>query len=128
MNTDPRTQAQALVRHIIRYHHPRLRFLATGFMRIAECSLGGHCHCGKTLEERDRLFTAAQLLEAIDYHAAQWDKHQQELEARLLDQIRQQCPPGYVIDQAILEEFGDEDAAEVLRVLHRQAAREAVPG
>lgn len=129
MNTDfeLNQQARNLVRYLRRNHPDRLRFLATGFLRVTECTLGGHCHCGKPIEERGTLFQPGQLLEAIQHHADGMRQHIHEMEQRLYESVRAQCPPGHVIDQAVTEELGlDGASVEALQTLIDRVAA-AVP-
>lgn len=127
MKNDTLTLANAatgVVRLIIRRHPERLRFMATGLLSVTECSLGGHCRCGKSLEERDILFAPDKFLAMLDHHAGKFDREYQAMTGRLIEQIRAACPPGSVIDESIVEELCVTPAEEVaLRALLERAKR-----
>jgi hypothetical protein len=107
-------EAQTFVDMIRRRHPERLRFLATGFIAVIECSMGGHCRCGKSMEQRDALFGSDRLHEALQHHADTYTRHRDAMEERLLEQIKVACPLGHVIDDAIIDELCEESGDDVI--------------
>lgn len=80
------------------------RFLASGMLDYLACRLGGKCHCGKSLEERECVVLERSLLPAFDLSIKHWDKGVDKVRAEAIKQIRAQWPDGMLISDAVAGE------------------------
>jgi hypothetical protein len=85
------------------------RFLASGMLDYLACRLGGHCHCGKALEERECVALECSLLPALDLSIKHWGKTLAEGREKVLEQIRKQFPDGMLIADAVAREEEDSE-------------------
>lgn len=102
------------------------RFLASGMLDYLACRAGGHCHCGKALEDRECVALEDSLLPAIQLSIKHWQKSVAEGREEVIKQIRSQWPEGLLIADDIAGEEGQCDHVKALVSDLVTAARSAV--
>lgn len=102
----------AIISQIDRENPEILRLLACGILDALECRLGGQCYCGKLIEERDILNRSGTLLQALEFCLHHFEEENEKDRQRVINQIRDQWPPGLLTADPDAEKNVFEDSME----------------
>lgn len=111
-------RAEAIIRRITSEEREVTRFFASGMLQYLDCRLGGHCHCGKSVDERETVKAQGSMLPALELSLKHWQASLEEARTKAISQIRQQWPEGLLVSDAVAAESGaSKDAVTLLREL-----------
>ena len=106
-----------LINQIERESPDTLRLLASGMLSYLECRLGGHCFCGKPIEEREIASESSTLVESLELCQRHFAKSSKEDRERVINQIRDQWPAGLLIADEVVQEGVPAEGTETSLVI-----------